>query len=158
MTEIARLSKYNPVPAETKAEIIEDALEMVRAGVGLREIAPKLGIAVFTLNQWLLSHPDYSNVCQALTDARLVEARDQYQQDREAMERAQDQFALTRARACHDVSRSEMAYAVLMAERRDSRYQAKPLVQIGINIDIGRALEDAEARAVQYLPKGESNG
>ena len=121
---VERPTKYNPVPVETRQAIIQDALERI-GHEGLREIAASHAISTRTLNVWLLAHPEYSERCQAITDARLIDAKEQFEKDREAMLGATDPFTLAQARDCHQVSKSEMAYAVMMAERRDKRYSPK---------------------------------
>ena len=131
-TQIQRLTKYNPGPAEQREMIVDDALTRI-GNEGLREIAASHNITTRTLNLWLLAHPDYSAKCQAITDARLLDAREQYDRDREAIQSAPDQLSLARARDTHSVSRSEMAYALMMAERRDKRYQAKPDTNLQLN-------------------------
>ena len=161
----------NIIPLDRKALIIEDAKASILQGDGLAEIAKRHGIAPRTLDYWMAQQPDNVELRQAWIDNKLLDAQALMDQ---AIEYAHSTATTItdettgkvreigidvptgtlRLRCAGEALKS----AQWLAERRDSRYQAKPLVQIGINIDIGRALEDAEARAVQYLPKGESNG
>ena len=136
MSEIARKTKYNPVPIETKQAILEDAKTRIINGETLEEIASSHGVSKRTLNTWLVSLGDeYAELRQAWIDNMLREAK-------EGIDNADDQFPLARAR-------EQWKAATWYAERRD---RARYGVQVAnINIINGVTMDAALANEAGAL-------
>jgi hypothetical protein len=117
--EIARPTKYNPIPEGAKQAILEDAKVRILQGDTLRQIATDHSIDKKTLNTWLMALGDeYQELRQAWIDTMLREAKD-------GIDNADDQFPLARAR-------EQWKAATWYAERRDrNRYGVQ-----GININV----------------------
>ena len=114
-----------------KLQIIEEAKDRILDGDTLAAIAKDHGITSRTLNTWLSALGDeYLEIRQAWLDNMLAEAG-------EALESADDQFPLARAREL-------FKRACWYAERRDrARYGVQPVAQAGgevsVTINIGSA-------------------
>lgn len=126
-THVAGISGSVQHPA--KGRILEDAKERILEGHTLAQIAKDHGITSRTLNTWLSSLGDeYLELRQAWLDNMLAEAG-------EALESADDQFPLARAREL-------FKRACWYAERRDrARYGVQPVSgqggDVAITINIG---------------------
>ena len=127
--------------AARKPAIVEEAMQQVRDGMGLREIAKYHGVDTKTINKWLLALGDeYLEVRQAFIDSMLAEAS-------EEMELAGDTFPLSRAREL-------WKKATWYAERRDrARYgQDKQVtVNIGIGVQMDQALADEAGELLEHI-------
>lgn len=138
-----RLTKYNPVPAERKREIIEDALPRILDGHTLEQIATTYGITGRTLHTWLMSLGDeYQSLRQYLIDSKLAESS-------EAIDTAKDQLQLARAR-------EQFRVASWYAERRDrARYGQQVQVEhehrhVSFTI-VAPAAQDLSTRSIEPL-------
>lgn len=124
-TVIDRKTKYNPVPLDTKAEILQDADLMIRDGYTLHEIAEKHGISDKTLDIWLADITD-QDITRQWTNARLAKADQLIDQAIEYANRdglTREEVAIGQLRL--QCARARALQSNFIAERRDARYAAK---------------------------------
>lgn len=133
---VDRPTKFNPVPAGRKAEIIELAKDRILAGDTMDEIGADNGITGRTLNTWMMALGDeYTALRQAWIDNMLSASK-------AAIDNADEQFPLARAR-------EQWKAATWYAERRDrQRYGQQPEITVNVGISLSGALAEVEARRV----------
>jgi hypothetical protein len=149
MTEIARQTKYNPVSAETRDEIIKDALGRIETET-LHDIATSHGISKQALNAWLTAlGPEYQEQRERIIDAKLASAEAELERagkkEQEEGNIPSGQLSLARAR---EILRS----AQWLAERRDSRYSNKGGVTVQVGVAVGLT-GSASDLLKEYLPE-----
>jgi transposase-like protein len=128
-TQIARPTKYNPVPQDTKAYILEDCKARILAGHTLDEIAADHSVTSRTLRHWLSALGDeYKDLREQWIDNMLADAT-------EAIESADDQFPLARAVA-------RLKAVQWYVERRDRRYAPT-------QASLSDALAEARSRVIE---------
>lgn len=120
----ARTNIYHPVPAERKAEIIEDAKARIMDGQTLTEIAQAHGTTKQALHMWLSSLGDeYKELRQRWLDNMLTNSA-------RVIEEADNALDLARGRELFRV-------ATWHAERRDpERYGQLSSIPVGPGISI----------------------
>lgn len=150
-TKNQRLSRYNPVPPERKAEIIDDALVRIENET-LEQIASSHGISKQALNGWLSALGDeYQEHRQRIVDNQLLAAEEQV---REAGKKEQEEGNVPSGQLSLARAREVLRHAQWIAERRDNRYASKPTVQIGIGIQGDAGFVSSAGELLdQYLPK-----
>lgn len=133
MNEIDRPTKYNPVPAERKTEIIQDAMQRIAAGHTIKAIAKDHAVDPSSLNMWLLALGDeYRDLRNAVIDNKLSEAMEAIDSAGSVLDQAKEekgeigQVDISHAQFNLAHAREMFKSAAFIAERRDARYQPKP--------------------------------
>jgi len=119
-----RTNRYAPVPADRKAEIIEDAKARIMDGQTLAEIAKEHGVTKTALHTWLAGlGDDYIDLRQRWLDNMLATSA-------QVIEEADNALDLARGRELFRV-------AAWHAERRDPvRYGQLSNIPVGPGISI----------------------
>jgi hypothetical protein len=150
MSEIARQTKYNPVPSETKAEIIQDALGRVGSET-LEQIAASHSITEPTLWRWLDGSPEYRPALDAHYVDKLRAAVAGYDISERELREAQDPFSLARAREIGTIKERRVKAAQWELERRNALYSNKGGVTVQVGVAVGLT-GSAGDLLKEYLP------
>lgn len=124
MNEIDRKTKYNPVPADRKVEIIQDAMMRIK-DESLDAIAASHGISQPTLWKWLDAVPEYKPYRDQLYVDKLYSAVSSLADTERDILESEDQLSLARARALGDIRDKVVRSAQWDLERRVKDYQPK---------------------------------